>query len=77
MMAEDIALGEVLEALGSAVVLEDYPEHRRGPCCLVLGYTKRGRPLHVVCTSSLPALVVITVYEPQPPKWATPTQRRG
>ena len=76
-MAEDVALGELLEALASAVVLEDYPEHRRGACCLVLGYTKRGRPLHVVCTSGLPVVVVITVYEPKPPKWVTPTERRG
>ena len=75
MVEESIALDDVLDALASAEVLENYPEHRRGPCGLVVGYTSRGRPLHVVCTTSQPVLIIITVYEPKAPKWATPTQR--
>jgi hypothetical protein len=31
----------------------------------------------VVCTTGLEVIVVITVYEPKPPKWATPFQRGG
>lgn len=31
--------------------------------------------LHVVSTTAQPVLVIITVYEPKPPKWVTPTQR--
>lgn len=75
MVAESILLAEVLEAISSAHLLENYPEHRRGACCLILGYTGTGRPLHVVCTTEVPVLIVITVYEPKPPKWVTPTQR--
>ena len=55
--------------------LEHYPEHRRGPCCLVCGYTVEKRPLHVVCTTEQPLLILITAYEPKPPKWETPTLR--
>jgi hypothetical protein len=75
MAEEDILLGDVLEALQTAQVLEHYPEHRRGPCCLVCGYTLARRPLHLVCTTEQPLLILITVYEPRPPKWETPTQR--
>jgi hypothetical protein len=75
MVEEAITLDPLLQALRSCQILEDYPEHLRGACCLVLGYTEAGRPLHVVCTTSLPTLVIITVYEPQPPRWVTPTQR--
>lgn len=75
MVAESILLDEVLEALASGRVLENYPEHRRGPCCLVCGYTRERRALHVVCTTAQPLLIVITAYEPLPPKWATPTER--
>ncbi|MBM4122800.1 MAG: DUF4258 domain-containing protein [Nitrospira sp.] len=57
-------------------VIENYPEHRRGPCCLLNGQTERGRPLHIVCTTAQPSLIIITAYEPRPPKWVTPTQRR-
>lgn len=77
MVAENITLQEVFEALARGEILEDYPEHRRGPCCLVSGLTGEGRPLHVVCTTAQPLLIVITVYEPKPPKWITPTRRGG
>ncbi len=75
LVQEAISLDQLLQALRACQILEDYPEHLRGACCLVLGYTEAERPLHVVCTSSLPILVIITVYEPRPPKWVTPTQR--
>jgi hypothetical protein len=76
MAEENITLNEVLEAIAAGQVLENYPEHRRGACCLLNGLTQNGRPLHVVCTTARPILIIITVYEPKPPKWITPTQRR-
>ena len=75
MVEEEIRIDEVLQAIQRAEILEDYPEHRRGPCCLLNGFTSAGRPLHMVCTSARQVLVLITVYEPKRPKWVTPTQR--
>ncbi|MBI3894549.1 MAG: DUF4258 domain-containing protein [Acidobacteria bacterium] len=75
MVAEGIGLDDVLQAIRNAEILEDYPQHRRGPCCLLNGVTEKGRPLHIVCTTAQPVLVLITVYEPKPPRWVTPTQR--
>ena len=77
MVEENIGLDDVLEALQRAEILEYYPQHRRGACCLVFGPTDAGRPLHLVCTTAQPLLILITVYEPRPPKWVTPRQRRG
>ncbi|MCX7048000.1 MAG: DUF4258 domain-containing protein [Candidatus Sumerlaeota bacterium] len=76
MADENIGPDEILEALTNGDVLENYSEHKRGPCCLIYGITKENRPLHIVCTTSLEYIVIITVYEPLPPKWVTPTQRR-
>ena len=76
MGAEAIRLAEVIEAISHARVIEDYPDHRRGPCCLLGGATSTGRSLHVVCTTSEARLVFITVYEPVPPKFPTPWARR-
>ena len=76
MVEEDITLDEMLEAIATGQILENYPEHRRGACCLLNGFTHEGRPLHIVCTTTRPVLIIITVYEPKPPKWITPTQRR-
>ena len=77
MVDEAITVEELLVAIlsGEAQVVEDYPEHRRGACCLLCGFTGSRRPLHVVCTTEQPALIIITVYEPKPPRWVTPTQR--
>jgi YgiT-type zinc finger domain-containing protein len=49
MDEEDITLDEVLAAIMNCQVLEDYPEHRRDPCCLLFGYTRRGRPSTAYC----------------------------
>ena len=77
MVEDDVSMDDVLEALGNGTIIEDYPTHRRGACCLVNGVTRTGRPLHVVCTTEQPILVIITVYEPKPPKWTTPVQRNA
>ena len=75
MVDEEISLNELLEAIVSGQILENYPEHRRGACCLVNGTTDEGRPLHIVCTTALPVLIIITGYEPKAPKWLTPMAR--
>jgi hypothetical protein len=75
MVEESITLDHVLEAIANGQILENYPAHRRGACCLLYGRTKDGRDLHVVCTTAKPVLIIITVYEPRAPKWSTPTQR--
>jgi uncharacterized protein DUF4258 len=76
MEAEKIALDEVLMAIANGSILEDYSEHKRGPCCLLYGNTFNERHLHIVCTTALSLLIIITVYEPLLPKWITPEQRR-
>lgn len=77
MVEEEVTLDEVLEAIRRGEILEHYPEHRRGACCLLNGRTDEGRPLHMVCTAALPLLILITVYEPRSPKWITPRERRS
>jgi hypothetical protein len=76
MVEEKITLEEVLEAIRTGQILENYPGHRRGACCLVNGLTENRRPLHIVCTTAQPVLIIITAYEPKSPKWVTPSQRR-
>lgn len=75
MAEEEILLADALTVLRKGRILEHYPDHRRGACCLVCGYTESGRPLHLVCTTMQSPLILITVYEPKPPKWETPSQR--
>ena len=75
MIEEEITWDQVAEAIESGRILEHYAAHKRGACCLIGGSTRSARPIHVVCTTTAPVLVIITVYEPKQPKWLTPTQR--
>ena len=47
--ADKISVEEIERALLTGTILEDYPNDRRGPCCLVLGYGQEGYPIHMVC----------------------------
>ena len=67
----DISIVEMGEAIsGGGEIIEDYPEDKYGPSCLILGFTKTGRPLHIQCSyPSRPLIKVITLYEPDPNLW--------
>lgn len=67
----DISVFELEEAvIGKSEVIEDYPDDKYGPTCLILGYTKAGRPLHIQCSyPSRPLVKIITLYQPDPELW--------
>ena len=56
------------EAILDGEVIEDYPDDKYGPSCLILGYTRDGRLLHIQVTYP-PEVKVITVYEPSQEEW--------
>ncbi|MGE0827401.1 MAG: DUF4258 domain-containing protein [Candidatus Binatia bacterium] len=65
-----ISVQEVREGVANAEVIEDYPEDKYGPSCLIFGRTIAGRPLHVQCSyPSRPLIKIITLYEPDPARW--------
>lgn len=74
-----IRVGEFEEAFRDrSEVIEDYPDDKYGPSCLVLGFTSSGRPLHVQCSYPTRSLVkIITLYEPDPSLWIDHRLRRN
>ena len=65
-----ITMQEVREAIENCEMLEDYPEDKYGPSCLILGFTKSNRPLHIQCSYPSRSLIkIITLYEPDPSRW--------
>jgi len=74
----DISVQEIREAFEDAEIIEDYPEDKFGPSCLVLGFTDRERPLHIQCSyPSRPLVKIITLYEPDPDRWIDYKKRVG
>ena len=60
---------EIEEAMLGCLLVEDYPNSDNGPRCLLLSYTKSGKPLHIV-VSYPPAVKVITIYQPNIDDWS-------
>jgi len=74
---DNLTIVEVEDALLDGRILEQYKDTGRGKSCLVVGFTPKGKPIHVVCGKEEDVLVVITVYIPIPPKFITPYRRGG
>ncbi|MEC4986594.1 MAG: DUF4258 domain-containing protein [Oscillatoria sp. PMC 1068.18] len=65
-----ISLDEIREAIAEAEIIEDYPDDKYGASCLILGFTRNSRPLHIQCSyPSRPLIKIITLYEPDPNLW--------
>jgi len=72
-----ITVQEIREAIATGEIIEDYPDDKYGPSCLVLGRTQAGRPLHIQCSyPSRPLIKVITLYEPDAGLWVDFKVRR-
>jgi hypothetical protein len=70
MVVRNISPEEVAQTVLAGEVIEDYPDDKYGPSCLVSGRGAGRRTLHVHCTHPSRALVkVITAYEPDPAQW--------
>lgn len=74
-----IQVQEVRETIANGQVIENYPNDKYGPSCLIRGTTQNQRVLHIQCSyPSRPLLKIITLYEPDPQRWnADFTQRRN
>lgn len=62
---------EVDEAIRTGEIIEDYPNDKYRPSCLILGWTKKKRPLHLQVSYAHPGekIKVITLYEPDLKEW--------
>jgi hypothetical protein len=77
-IVREIRVAEVDEGLlGESEVIEDYPKDKYGPSCLILGFSRAGRPLHFQCSYPSRQLIkIITLYEPDPALWINYRTRR-
>ena len=72
-----IQIEEICEIGSNAIIIEEYPDDKYSPSCLVLGYTKNFCPLHIQITiDSSKLLKIITIYEPEENLWLSDMKRR-
>jgi len=75
MAIRRITSTEITESITShsSEIIENYPNDKYSPSCLVYGITKSGRILHVHVNHKA---IIITAYDPDPEKWIDLKKRR-
>ena len=73
----NVAESEIMAAGKDAVIIEDYPDDKYSPSCLLLGFALAGRPLHIqVSRQEADKVRIITLYEPNEEEWVRFRERR-
>ncbi len=68
---------EIREMATNAQLIENYPDDKHTPSCLLLGFTNKKRPLHLqVSYAETDMVKIITLYEPNPQEWIGFSKRR-
>ena len=71
-----IRMDDVGNVLTNGEIIEQYPSDYPFPSCLVLGWTKAGKALHILCGSNGTELWLITAYFPNPFEWTEDFKQR-
>ena len=78
VVERNISEEEIREAGGTATIIEDYPDDKYSPSCLLLGFTARQRPLHMqICYTNVGMIKIVTIYEPDAAAWIENRIRRS
>lgn len=75
MIKRSITRLEIEEAVINGEIIEEYPDDKYSPSCLIYGRTKTEKDLHVQL-SLPPSIIVITTYDPDPEEWINCKIRR-
>ncbi len=75
MIKRSITRSEIEEAVINGEIIEEYPDDKYSPSCLIYGRTKTEKDLHVQL-SLPPSIIVITTYDPDPEEWINCKIRR-
>ena len=58
-------------------MIEEYPDDKYSPSCLLLGFTRAGRALHIQVSLAETQMVrIVTLYEPSEDRWIAYSRRR-
>ena len=71
---DNLNIAQIVEAILNGKILEQYDDTGRGHSCLIVGFTDEV-PIHIVCGMRDDNVIIVTVYEPGPPKFLDPWTR--
>ena len=73
-----LSVDEIWSSISAGEIIEDYPDDRPHPSCLIFGLSPDGSPVHtVVAYDSVEGwAILVTVYRPDPNRWIEWRERR-
>jgi hypothetical protein len=71
-----IGTGDVRHIIAEGEVIEDYLDDIRGHSCLLMGFDKGRKPVHIICAPRDDYLAIITAYRPSPLEWESDFKKR-
>ena len=72
----EVEKDDLLNIIMIGEIIEQYPNDFPFPSCLILGYSRKGEPLHIVCGLGKNKVWVVTVYIPDPSEWEADLKTR-
>lgn len=76
LLQRGIGQADVLHAVASGEIIEQYPDDYPYPSCLLLGLSTDGQPIHAVCGRGETEIWMITAYHPTPEEWEADLKTR-
>ena len=76
--SDRLSFDEIFFSVFQGEIIEDYPDDKPYPSCLIYGDSFRGEPVHSVWAFNKETkwAVLITVYRPDPDRWINWRTRR-
>ena len=70
-LADGLSFDEIFFSVLQGEIIEDYPNDKSYPSCLIYGNSFNGQPIHSVWAYNVETTwaVLVTVYRPDPERW--------
>ena len=68
---DNLLFEDIFISVQKGEIIEQYPDDKPYPSCLILGKDIKGEPIHSVWTYNVEtkSSVLVTVYRPHPERW--------
>lgn len=69
LKARKIKLADIYAGIDNGEIIEQYPDDKYYPSCLILYFRVNGEPVHFVCSIGNNKIYIITAYNPDLKRW--------
>ena len=76
MQLRGISRKDVIRVISNGKIIENYPDDRPYPSCLILGSGESNQQIHVVCGTDGNVVKIITAYYPSNEKFDSSREKR-